>query len=843
MAYQPKSYRKFVATAATATLVASAVAPAASAASFTDVADRYKDAVDFLVSNNVTNGVAEGQFGTSQNIKRIDAAVMVAKLLGYSSSTNAADAGFTDVPADRAWAVNALKEANVISGKTATTFGSQELMTRGEMAKVIAEAYDLTSDADLPFTDVSATFATYVQALYGNEITGGKSATQFGTTDNVTRGEFALFVHRAENVATPSTPKVVGVSAINATQVQVTFGVAVNETDAETEANYKINGVSPSDATLAADGKTVTLTFASASSVEVSSKVLVVEEVALASDANSSTEVYTSVFSYTDTVKPEVVSIESTTSGSTASTLTVKASEPILAATLKINGVSTPVNFGGTDTATVSGLSLDSSKAHTVEIINLTDKATTPNITAYTTKSVTPVVDTVKPTVTLSAQSDKTILVTFSKSMDASTVTTALVNGSVKDESLTPVTSLTAQVVPGTSNKQFTIDVTSTLFTNTNSRTLYVVLPNTITDSLGNKLDSTTQSVVLTKDTVKPAATGFSVDKDANGNVTKITVEFSEGLGAEVAGAVSNPTIIDQNGVLVSSFLGGLTSGVVNKGDKKVVYTATAPAKLTGSYTFNFSSNLVNDTAETPNNSDAFSYNYDFGTGTTATSFNLTSVTQTGVDGTTNSNIITVNFGTAVVGGNVANSATALSNYTLNGQALPAGTTITLNAAREVATISLPSGSIANDDSAAVFTATGIKSTAGALLNSTVKTVPVYDNTMPTLTAANVIGNTVYVTFDEALDPALAADANIADLLANYEITSGSTTVVAGTGTATASVVPNSGNKKVALTFTDTTGTNFDATQTITVETLDTGDLGDANGNSVKAGVKVTATK
>jgi hypothetical protein len=57
MAYQPKSYKKFVATAATATLVASAVAPVAFAAKpaseFTDVAPQYKEAVDYLIDNTI----------------------------------------------------------------------------------------------------------------------------------------------------------------------------------------------------------------------------------------------------------------------------------------------------------------------------------------------------------------------------------------------------------------------------------------------------------------------------------------------------------------------------------------------------------------------------------------------------------------------------------------------------------------------------------------------------------------------------------------------------------------------------------------------------------------------
>jgi hypothetical protein len=116
MAYQPKSYKKFVATAATATLVASAVAPLASAA-FSDVADRYKEAVAYLADNGIASGYPNGKFGTDDNIKRQDAAVMIAKALGATPTGNYADAGFTDVPTDRQWAVNFLAEKEIVSGK------------------------------------------------------------------------------------------------------------------------------------------------------------------------------------------------------------------------------------------------------------------------------------------------------------------------------------------------------------------------------------------------------------------------------------------------------------------------------------------------------------------------------------------------------------------------------------------------------------------------------------------------------------------------------------------------------------------------------------------------------
>ena len=57
MANQPKKYKKFVATAATATLVASAIVPVASAASLSDISgNTHEEAINALVSDGIISG-------------------------------------------------------------------------------------------------------------------------------------------------------------------------------------------------------------------------------------------------------------------------------------------------------------------------------------------------------------------------------------------------------------------------------------------------------------------------------------------------------------------------------------------------------------------------------------------------------------------------------------------------------------------------------------------------------------------------------------------------------------------------------------------------------------------
>ncbi|VDG97038.1 Endoglucanase precursor [Lysinibacillus sphaericus] len=205
--------KKKLTTALAAGVLAFTLSASTSLAAFSDVGPRYEKEVNYLITNNYAQGLTSTTFGTTNSIKRIDAAVMVARALGFSESSNLPDAGFTDVPKSRAWAVNALASRDVISGKTATKFGASDTMTRNEMAKVIALAYGMDTSLDpLPFTDVNQRFAPYVGALVKNEITLGKSSTKFGAVDPITRGEFAIFVYKSEGLSKIEPPEVEEVS-------------------------------------------------------------------------------------------------------------------------------------------------------------------------------------------------------------------------------------------------------------------------------------------------------------------------------------------------------------------------------------------------------------------------------------------------------------------------------------------------------------------------------------------------------------------------------------------------------------------------------------------------------
>lgn len=197
--------KAFLSTAVTAAAVAAVFAPSVSAATptFSDVAPQYQDAVNYLVENGITDGLTETTFGTDLHIKRADAAVLIARSLGFSEKSPYTSSSFKDVPARAKWAVDALKEAGIMDGKNSEMFDPNAPLTRAEVAKVLVNAAQLGADDSVKstqFTDVNSNFAKFVDRLVEFEITQGKTATTFGATDAVKRGELALFIARSEGL-------------------------------------------------------------------------------------------------------------------------------------------------------------------------------------------------------------------------------------------------------------------------------------------------------------------------------------------------------------------------------------------------------------------------------------------------------------------------------------------------------------------------------------------------------------------------------------------------------------------------------------------------------------------
>ncbi len=97
--------------------------------------------------------------------------------------------------------ISLIARVGVTKGKTATTYGPNDPVTRGQMAAFIQRALGLPSSAVDAFTDDDGSiFENDINAIAAFGITKGKTATTFGPNDTVTRGQMAAFITRAFNL-------------------------------------------------------------------------------------------------------------------------------------------------------------------------------------------------------------------------------------------------------------------------------------------------------------------------------------------------------------------------------------------------------------------------------------------------------------------------------------------------------------------------------------------------------------------------------------------------------------------------------------------------------------------
>lgn len=284
------NHKLFLAASTAIVAVAAVATPVSAEAShpFTDVGDRYTEAVSFLYEYEIIKGKTATQFGTSQQLTRGDAAVILANAIGADTET-APDAGFTDLNTRVKGAVNGLAELGIVSGVTATQYKPNDILTRGAMAKFLVTAFELQEfEEETPFTDVGGVFAPYIGALYGTEITTGKTPTSYGTYTNITRGEFANLLYNTFMFMFESFyyPEVMKAEMVNSKSFKVTLTEAVpTEFKAQDIADsfyYSVrfdNGDEtefvPTTSSLSADRKTVTLNIGSMDLTGKSGQIIV----------------------------------------------------------------------------------------------------------------------------------------------------------------------------------------------------------------------------------------------------------------------------------------------------------------------------------------------------------------------------------------------------------------------------------------------------------------------------------------------------------------------------------------------------------------------------------------
>ncbi|MFJ5767867.1 S-layer homology domain-containing protein [Lysinibacillus sp. NPDC093210] len=267
-----QKYSKWVVGAASAALVASAIVPVASAASFSDIeTSDHKDAILALADAKIVGGYTDGTFKPNAVVTRGNVAKFLGKWLiseGYEIPADyKTEARFTDLPTsapDQELLQYAalVKDAGVFKGSNNKLMYTNN-MNREQMAVVLVRAINTVYNVDLvadykesdfksAITDLDKTTATENrEAIIALEYAGLTNVKAFNPKNSLTRGQFASFLHRTITNVGEATLTVKEAKVVDATTLEVTLSDDTKHTvkletplveNKETKVEFEIEG-------------------------------------------------------------------------------------------------------------------------------------------------------------------------------------------------------------------------------------------------------------------------------------------------------------------------------------------------------------------------------------------------------------------------------------------------------------------------------------------------------------------------------------------------------------------------------------------------------------------------
>lgn len=245
---QPKRYKKFLATTATASLVASAMAPIAASATPTDITNNdHEQAILNLLELGYVTGKADGTFAPNEKITRGQVVLMLGKWAEDQGilvpDDYATKEYFTDYPTwltDENKKYYALVKANgIFEGYADGSLNPNQTLSRVQLAVVLNSAYkavtgksfeELAGDtSEVIIEDIDSVYEDYRPAVLAMKKLGITSVNNFNPSASVTRGQFASFLNATITANTPIEAN--GIKSLTATGVSkltVEFNAAVN---------------------------------------------------------------------------------------------------------------------------------------------------------------------------------------------------------------------------------------------------------------------------------------------------------------------------------------------------------------------------------------------------------------------------------------------------------------------------------------------------------------------------------------------------------------------------------------------------------------------------------------
>ncbi len=172
--------------------------PPSKASPFVDLTEDHWafDAILEMQKKLIITGYENQTFLPENHIQRQHVAAMLGRTLKLEKKK--AISPFYDVSMESPYFYDIVRtqQAGIFKGNE-HRFGPYESLTRGQMAKILVETFNLPKSMSHPFPDVTEVHWAheYVATLYQEGITTGSNG-QFKPEDPVTRAEFAVFIHR-----------------------------------------------------------------------------------------------------------------------------------------------------------------------------------------------------------------------------------------------------------------------------------------------------------------------------------------------------------------------------------------------------------------------------------------------------------------------------------------------------------------------------------------------------------------------------------------------------------------------------------------------------------------------
>lgn len=166
---------------------------------FTDVPEGYwaYQEIMLLAKTGVLTGNAEGLFQPEKPVTRAEAAVALAQLVPATASVPP-NPGFKDVPENHPAYAQIAKMTEIGLFAKAEKFNPNSPLTRAQMSKIIALAFQLKAEGNVEFKDVPADFwaKPHINALALHGIIAGQTDGNFKPNEPTKRSHFAVILVR-----------------------------------------------------------------------------------------------------------------------------------------------------------------------------------------------------------------------------------------------------------------------------------------------------------------------------------------------------------------------------------------------------------------------------------------------------------------------------------------------------------------------------------------------------------------------------------------------------------------------------------------------------------------------